>query len=229
MPFTSHTTREAAYEAVAELITSGLEEALAATGKASLLLSGGSTPAPAYKQMIAASLDWSKVQIGLVDERWVDEPDPASNEHLIRHCLSTNPDANPEFIPMKTDAPTAAEAVNAVNAAYEPFNSPDVVVLGMGPDGHTASWFPDSEGLKTAMSRNTKQIVAAINATGCIIAGDHTDRMTVTLPVVIQARHVILLITGAEKRAVLENTSAELPIHICLAACDGETQIVWAP
>lgn len=229
MPFIPYETREEAYIAVAGLITSGLSETLEKHEKASLLLSGGSTPASAYKMMMSAPIDWSDVQIGLVDERWVDEPDPASNGHLIRHCLSVDPDAKPDFIPMKTSVPTATEAVEAVNAMYQPFATPDVVVLGMGPDGHTASWFPDSKGLETALSTETRQLVAAIDATGSIIAGDHTDRMTMTLPVIMRAKHVILLITGAEKRSVLENTSAERPIHTCLAARDGDIQIVWAP
>lgn len=229
MTFTAFKTKADACEAAAAKMLNGLQTALHEHGKATLLLSGGSTPAPAYKRLAVNDLPWHDVTVGLVDERWVDGDSDASNTRLLKESFLDKGAGPASFIAMKTahDTPQAGEA--DVNTAYSVFAAPDVVLLGMGPDGHTASWFPDSVGLARALSDDPSLYAVAIDATDCSVAGNHTDRMTVTLNVVKAAKTVILLITGEEKRAVLEDTEANLPIHRALAARKDDMEVIWAP
>jgi len=220
-------SKEALYDAAFQSIQDGLGEGISGKRK-TLLLSGGSTPAPVYKLLSQSDFIWNEVDVGLVDERWVDNTDPASNEKLVRESLLTGHASEAGFFPMKTDAKTADAAVQHVSAVYERFRSPDVVVLGMGPDGHTASWFPDSVGLDEAMSPDTQLNVAAIDASNAPVAGDHPDRLTITLPLVSNAKRVLLLITGEEKRRVLE-ADTDLPIHKLHRTRPGLVKTLWAP
>lgn len=222
-------TKDALFSAAAETIEAALSESLKDTGKASLLLSGGSTPAPTYKLLSNTSLDWKNVKVGLVDERWVPDTHAASNAKLAKESLLLNAASDAEFIPMFNGAVTAEDGQEALEKAYAPFESPDVVVLGMGPDGHTASWFPESNGLDDAMAEDQSSIVKAIDASGCAVAGDHTDRMTITLPVTVRAKTILLLMNGTSKREVFENASARLPIHALHAVLGRKLQIYWAP
>ena len=224
----AYDNREALYDTAAHLVSDKLQQALL-SGPATLLLSGGSTPSPVYQRLSDDPLDWTRVHVGLVDERWVENDHPASNERLVYETLLTGKAAEALFYPMKTPDADPGLAVPRLNKAYEPFNAPDVVILGMGPDGHTASWFPNATGLKEAMSPDAGERVAAINAAGAPVAGDYPDRMTITFPVVIRAKHVFLLITGDEKRDTLQAESANLPIHNLFDQMPGKIETLWAP
>lgn len=221
-------SKESLYSSASLQIAKSLSHALVRRDTATLLLSGGTTPAPVYSRLSETELDWSRIHVGLVDERWVDASHEASNALLIRTHLLKAKAALAQFTPMKTEHSTAAEAADTVDEAYAEFKSPDVVVLGMGNDGHCASWFPESSNLGDAMSLTTRHTVISISAEGSSVAGKYTDRMTITLPVVKAAKSVLLLITGAEKRRVLEQTSLQLPIHHALSASP-QTEVFWAP
>ncbi len=135
-------TREEALEYSSRFIAGGLATAVEDRGRASLMVSGGRSPGPLFDQLSSTDLPWAQVTVGLVDERWVPLADDFSNESLIRiHLLKAKAGAA-GLIPMKTEASTPHEAVEDRNAAYAPHCAPvDVIVLGMGGDGHTASWF----------------------------------------------------------------------------------------
>ena len=85
----------------------------------------------------------------------------------------------------------------------------DVCVMGMGLDGHTASWFPNSKGLKEALDPNNADSVIAIDARGCPVAGDHPERITLTLSAVMAAKQIILMIPGAGKSDVFEQSAKQ--------------------
>ncbi len=229
MQIQSFESRDAAFDAVAQSTITTLSASVASKGHASILFSGGRTPAPAYRQIASAEIDWSRVSIGLVDDRWVDEPDPASNGYLVRQTVIDAGAGAAKFVPMKTAHGSPFDAEIDLNVAYQPFEAPDVAILGMGPDGHTASWFPGSRGLSEAMSPETPKFVAGIDAKGCPVAGELTDRITVTLPVLVRAKKVILLITGEEKLDVLKASANNLPIHQLFDARDNLIETVWAP
>ena len=211
---------------IAEQLTARMKSSEA---RVRLLLSGGSTPAPAYTNLANKEVIWPRLDVGLVDDRWVDESHSASNAALIRRSFLEAGAHAAQFTPMKTVHHVPADAVSEVNARYERFSDPDIVVLGMGPDGHTASWFPNSRGLARAMSPETREVVASIDATGSDVAGVVPLRMTLTLPPLVRADQVYLLITGDEKKKVLEDAAANLPIHQLIAARDNNMEVFWSP
>ncbi|MAK59533.1 MAG: 6-phosphogluconolactonase [Ponticaulis sp.] len=224
-----YASRDEALMVLAEAIEQGIQNVLLAKPEARILLSGGSTPAPAYRALAARDIDWSSVTIGLVDDRWVPPDHPASNEKLIRENLLAAGASEANFVPMKSPEALPQGSMNEVSAAYEIFMQADVVVLGMGPDGHTASWFPRAKGLDGALSESTTQPVVAIDASGSPVAGDYPLRATVTLPVIKNAKQVILLITGEEKREVWQNAEAGLPIHQAYKVRKNDIRSIWAP
>ena len=91
-------------------------------------------------------------------------------------------------------------------------NFADVVLLGMGPDAHTLSWFAGGKGYDEAVDPIASRIVAAVKAVESDVTGPNTLRMTLTYPAVAQARHVLLLITGADKKHVFETADANTPV-----------------
>lgn len=223
-------TRPEAIAFTSGLVEGALLRALDTSQRASLLLSGGSTPGPAYSRLSRADLDWHRVDVGLVDERWVEPEDPRSNAGLITKTLLQERAAKARFHLMKTADDTPFEGVDGAALAYDAFAAePDVIVLGMGTDGHTASWFPGAEGLDEAMNPEAPYTVAGIDATGAPVAGDMPHRMTLTAKSIANARLAILLITGEDKRAVLENRDANLPIHYAEQILGDRLKEVWAP
>lgn len=207
---------KATFEAdAAHWIKSRLEDALARRANASLFCSGGSTPGPIYEALSEAELDWENMTVGLADERWVDADHKASNGALIKRTLLQNKAQDAHFIPMKTASETAFGAEAELNKAYgKPASVIDVLILGMGPDGHTLSWFADAKGLGAATDPGNPLSVAAIKAPKSDVTGEITERMTLTYPAVANARHILLLLTGDDKRAVFERDAPEHPVHL---------------
>ena len=228
LPFGS---REAATGFATQFIVGGLEKALEGNATASLMVSGGSTPGGVFDALTGEVLDWSRVMIGLVDERWVGPEDAASNERLVRQRLLRGHAGAAGFLPMKTLDAAPDAAVADRSQAYAPHCSPaDVVLLGMGEDGHTASWVPGSAGLAEAL--DSQAAVAPIDATGCPVAGDHTARITLSGQAVANAASAILLIFGEAKKTVFETaltaSAMDKPIRYAIDKLGPRLTVVWA-
>lgn len=226
--------REEASALAAELAARQLHKTLEQAGKASFMASGGSSPGPMYTKLSGMALDWKKVTIGLVDERWVPPDHPASNEKLVRSRLLRGAAAAAEFLPMKTDARSPADAVDERASVYAPHCAPiSCVLLGMGPDGHAASWFPGSDGLSGALDSDSGRIISAIDASGSPVAGEHGLRMTLAAGPVCGAETGILLFFGDDKRVVLEQSlkgdELEFPVRKAIQGLGGRLTIIWAP
>jgi 6-phosphogluconolactonase len=213
--------------ALSASIAGKLREAIDARGEAMLAVSGGSTPKRLFEVLSHEALDWSRVTVTLVDERWVPDTDERSNARLVESLLLQHKAADAEFVPLYVEAPTPeagiAEARARVAALREPF---DVIVLGMGPDGHTASFFPGGDRLREALDPTNTALVLPMRAPG---AGE--PRITFTLPVLLKARSLYLHIQGDDKRAVLaeaEKPGSALPIGSVLRA-DRLLEIYWCP
>jgi 6-phosphogluconolactonase len=215
--------------ALAAHVAEALRGRVARDGTASLAVSGGRTPVAFFEILSGAPIDWSRVSVTLVDERWVPETSERSNAALVRHHLLKGSAAAARFLPLYTGAATPedglAEAAGRVAALPSPFAA---VVLGMGDDGHTASFFPGAETLAAAIDPVTPEALAAVRADA---AGE--PRITFTLPRLVSADMLVLHIEGMTKRAVLERACAggpvdELPIRAILRE-RAPLDVMWCP
>ena len=200
---------------------------------ATLLLSGGSTPGPLYRKLSGAKLDWANINVALVDERWVDTDHAASNERLLRETLLVNEAAQANFVGMKNGHQSPFDGQAGCSARYASLPRPySICLLGMGPDGHTASLFPSAEGLDAAV--DSKQFCAAIRARQSEVTGEYVERMTMTPWSILQSRRLILLFTGAEKWDVYEearqsSVSTKLPVSMFIHQDSVPLEVYWAP
>ncbi len=212
-----------------------LSESISKHGAATLLVSGGTTPAPLYEALSKTDLNWKKIKIALVDERWVDATHSASNEALARRSLLINNAKIAEFIGMKTDAETAAKGQSETEERYARLPQPfSLAILSMGNDGHTASLFPQAEGLEAALDLNNTRLTAAITAKQSEVTGPNTERMTMTLSALMKTERLIILLTGEDKLAVFSAAQkpgpiTEMPIRGLLQQEQVPVELYWAP
>jgi len=210
--------------ALAQAVAEDLRTALAQRGQASLALSGGTTPRRFLQALSRQPLDWANVTVTLVDERWVPEDHDRSNARLVRENLLSNEAATARFLPLYHPAATPDDALADVAASLPA--TLDVAVLGMGGDGHTASFFPGGDRLAEAMDPATAATVLPMRAPG---AGE--PRITLTLPVLRDAGRLYLHIEGGEKRQVLQQAlsgqgpGAQFPMHHVLQALRAPLQV----
>jgi len=200
--------------AAADWIAIALRDAIARRGSAVFMGSGGRTPGPIYETLSNADLAWSNVHIGLCDERWVDRDHPASNGAMMERTLLQNKASAAEYTPMKVLGSDPFSVVEQVNELYMEASLTDVMLLGMGPDAHTLSWFKGGRGYEAAVSEDSTSVVAAVEALESEVTGPNLLRMTLTQPCVAYARNILLLITGADKKAVFESAPDDAPISI---------------
>ncbi|PIQ37444.1 MAG: 6-phosphogluconolactonase [Lysobacterales bacterium CG17_big_fil_post_rev_8_21_14_2_50_64_11] len=228
-----HADAAAWAEAAAAQITQQLHRDLHTQPQALLLLSGGSTPEPVYRALAAQSLDWSRLVVALVDERFVPPDSPGSNGRLLRAVFAHGPAAAATLWPLvDADLPLDACVARGNARIAELGLAPSAVVFGMGEDGHTASLFPGAAGLDAALHASARYV--AIDASGCPVAGDYPQRITLT-PAGWRAAHArFLLIRGERKRAVLQHALVlgEVSLSpVVAAAADGAVplHIHWNP
>lgn len=227
--------RDALFKQLALDCQQHLRAALAEAGEACLLVSGGSTPSPLYETLSYSDLDWRRIHVALVDERWVDVQHDASNEALIYRTLLRNKAADAPFTGMKTAAATAQEGQTETEQIYRSLPQPfTVALLGMGSDGHTASLFPYAQGLSAALADSNDQLTAAITAQQSEVTGVNTERLSLTLYGLLQSRRLIVLLTGEEKLAVFKTAMTqgaveEMPIRALLRQNDVPVELYWAP
>lgn len=209
----SFASRESMAERLAELVALRIKASLHKKGHAYMAVSGGSTPVKLYENLSQQDLDWGAVCTVLADERWVDTYHEASNERLIKETFQRNKASELEVIGLKENTPTPRAAIKAVDEKLSHLpDMLDVAVLGMGTDGHTASWFPYSEGLDEALSLDAG-CVAAISAKRSDVTGPNTDRITLTFTMIEKAELIILMMNGTEKRMAFEWVVEQGPIE----------------
>lgn len=186
-----------ASRALAQAIALDLASAIGARGAATLVLSGGNSPVPMFAALCDAPLDWSRVTVTLADERQVPPDSPLSNQRLVREHLLVGNAARANFVPL--DESGAADGIE------RPF---DVVVLGMGLDGHIASLFPTAR----PSSDDTPSILAV--TPDPLPSAAPVARWTWSLGALAGAHHIYLQQHGDAKRVVFDRAlaSGEWPI-----------------
>jgi 6-phosphogluconolactonase len=215
---------------LAATVAERLTEACKARGQAVLAVSGGTTPARFFKALSHKKLPWDRITVTLVDERFVPPSSDRSNQKLVSQTLLQNEAAKANFVGLYNDAPDAEEGAKIAAEAIAKLGQPfDAVILGMGGDGHTASFFPGGDRLTDAISPEQPALVLPMRAEG---AGE--PRLTLTLPVIVKARFVALHIEGAGKKTVLEaalgdGETTDMPIRAVLRHEPIELEIFWAP
>lgn len=201
---------------LADDIAARLRQAVAARGEALLCVSGGKSPVALFEALQARELPWPKLTVSLVDERCVPSDHPDSNARMVRLHLLQGAAAQARFVPWiapptggATSDPIVPEvAATRANAAMAELSAPDVLVLGMGADGHTASWFPNSPGLARALDLATPERVCAVRLPDPPPQPNH-PRLTMTLAQVLRARCIVLPVQGADKLATLARVARD--------------------
>lgn len=217
-------------ESLAATIADNLRTALAARGIASLVLSGGNTPKRFLQALSLQLLPWKNVVVTLVDERWVPESQERSNARLLRENLLRGVAAEARFLPLYRDTPEPEQALLEVERDLAGLPLPfDALVLGMGNDGHTASFFPGGDHLAEALDPATPTRVLPMRAPD---AGE--PRITLTLPTILAARHLYLHIEGAAKQRVFEDAvtatgaGASYPVRSVLQHATSPLQVFYS-
>jgi 6-phosphogluconolactonase len=222
--------REALAEVLAQAVATNLDEAATTRATAILALSGGTTPALFMRRLAAKRIKWSNVVVTLCDERWVPPTHVRSNARLVRENLLQGPAAAARFEPLYVDVVDPESALESITRRIDALASPfDVAVLGLGLDGHTASWFPGGDRLAQALDPNAKASVLPMRAPD---AGE--PRITLTLPVIAAARHLYLQIEGADKQDVFgrimrgEGAMAASPLRTLIQHAVTPLEVYWS-
>jgi 6-phosphogluconolactonase len=219
--------RAALAQTLAKTISSHLDEAIAQRGAAFLAVSGGTTPALFFAVLSKQKIDWDKVVVTLIDERFVPASSPRSNAGLVMANLLQNEAAPARFVPLYRDDADIDHAAQSDDVELRSLPWPlDVAVLGMGMDGHTASFFPDASDLETLLDPESKRIVLPVHAPS---AGE--PRLTLAAARIVEARFIALHIEGADKRSAFEAAAqeGEKPIGAVIGMARRPVEVFWAP
>ena len=218
-------------QALAQDIATRLQAAIQARGQAFLCVSGGQSPIVLFQALRVLPLAWPQITVGLVDERCVPHNHDHSNAHLVRQHLLQDLAAQARFVPLIADSgdesrggagqggagqmPSPQVAARAATTTMRGLGSADVLVLGMGTDGHTASLFPEAINLPVALDPTQSPACVAIELAHPPANAPHA-RVSQNLSMLLTARHIVLPVTGADKGAVLDRAllspSLALPI-----------------
>lgn len=197
--------------ALADDIAAQLGQAIAARGVALIAVSGGSSPKPLFERLARMALPWTQVVITQVDERWLPPEHPDSNARLIREHLLRDAAAAARFVPLKNAAGSPQAGQSACEAQLSALPLPfDLVLLGMGEDGHTASLFPQAPELVTALCEEGPLCVA-VGAPRPPQAP--YPRMSLSLAGLRASRRLVLPLHGEAKLAVLREAQNAGPVE----------------
>lgn len=213
---------------LADAVAERLESALKTKERASLAVSGGSTPKPFFEKLREKPLDWSRVDITLADERWVPTDSTDSNERLLRETLLQDAASEARFISLKQrhDSANAGQPL-AEEALADMIWPLDVLVLGMGNDGHTASLFPDAPEIDRALEESLPDRCMALHP-----ASQPQPRLSLTRSALAGAEWIALHLRGQDKMDTLQraiadmNAVREMPIRAFLSA---GVSLYWSP
>ncbi len=223
----SFSSRGSLDQTLCDDICTVLSAAVTARGEASLVLPGGSTPRGLLSLLAISELDWSRITVLLSDERWLPADHVDSNERQLRELLLTAGAAEARFLPLRSDVSSVEAGAEVADAELSAIPRFDCVVLGMGTDGHTASLFPDSAQLSDGLALNGRHSCIAVQT-----PSSPYERLTLTLPRLLNCEQLILHICGEDKRSVLSDALFAVkppPVARLFGAGDCRKTVYWAP
>lgn len=221
LEFVEYPDREILALSLASRIAGEVAQHLRIGPSASLCVPGGTTPAAVFDALSGADLDWSRVNVLLNDERWVDGANPRSNSRLLHRHLLRDRAAAANYIDLYTGAPRPEDAAESLSEQLRPLLPLSVLLLGMGADMHTASLFPGAPETALALAPDAP-LVMAVNSVG------NEPRISLTAPALQQAIQTHLLITGADKRDALKRAQNLDPTDAPIRAFLGDITVHWA-
>ncbi|WNC70470.1 6-phosphogluconolactonase [Thalassotalea psychrophila] len=212
----------------AQRIAKQLTTAISDKGYASIAFSGGSTPKGLFNELSNKNIDWSNVTITLVDDRWVDTASKDSNDRLLRENLLQNYAAKATFFSLKQAENLSEQYLANITEQASRFTPLDVVILGMGEDGHTASIFPCSAQVHQGLDELADPALIKVVPTTAPY-----ERVTFNYAAIIQASHLYLHVVGQSKQDVISQALADddataMPIRAFLQNKDKTCNIFWA-
>lgn len=225
-----HATQQALVDTLSRSIADDLDRALLLANRATLVLAGGRTSPPVFRKLAAQSRNWSRVTVAPSDERWVPEGHPDHNLTQMRAAFA-GADAI-RWLPLVP--PDAAGPVDAAFAETNLAAHPevfDLAMVGMGVDGHFASLFPGATTLSTGLDLHQTRNTIDILPDPMPAAGPH-PRISITLSRLLRSDRLLLVITGADKLAVLERAQGgetSLPVASLLATHHPAGEVHWSP
>lgn len=223
LQFNSYTNFAELTDALVAEWLNAIDQAISKRLPSSFALAGGSTPAPVYRQLdrLLSTRDTCQIKLIATDERWVDDSDAQSNEGLFKQCLPLTYGKQWKLISLKNAARSPEVAIEAISdrLSQQIPSSLNAVLLGMGADGHIASLFP---GAPTQHDD--------LNCLAAVHPQTRQSRISLSLPRLLQTEKIWLVITGAEKRKVLETANAsDLPIAALLREARCNIEVFWCP
>lgn len=207
-------------------ISKNVETCLANHNACSIAVAGGNTPKPFFKQLSQTPLPWDRIKITLTDERWVSRKHADSNEKMLKEHLLVGLAEKSHFVSIKNKEMTPELGQSLCELTLQKSISPlNIVVLGMGEDGHFASIFPNMENTDRLLNSYQPRLCMPANPKG------QPPRMSLTLSYLKSADHVYLLITGESKKRIisdaLENKLDEGQFPICTLIKETDLQVYW--
>lgn len=225
-------SRDVMADQLADAVSKKLTEAVEERGRASLSVGGGRFPKPFFRKLAQRQVPWAKVTVVLGDERWVSPDDEASNEKLVRENLLQGPAAAAKFVGLKTAHNEAELGLSEIESRLRelpPFI--DVIVVGMGEDGHTASLFPSASESELAQALNPANAEQAALMHPTV---SDVPRITLTLPRLKASRWLVVAAPGAGKLKTFEaamqgDDILSMPVRALLQQVEVPVEFWWAP
>ena len=225
-----YSSKEALFVELREKIVEAIKGRLREQERFVLGLSGGRTPGPLLAALSKEELEWERVDVHLVDERWTSLGSEASNEKMVRGIFMQNQAAAASLVGLPDRDLSTREAVRShhrrIGGERLRF---DLIILGMGEDGHVASLFPGDPDSELALARKNREIYCATRApSGC------RDRVSLTYEGILDSGSLCLLSTGDVKRnlysrKVSQDRSNWLPVHYLIQQREVPLNVYWAP
>ncbi|MEH6345292.1 MAG: 6-phosphogluconolactonase [Bermanella sp.] len=215
---------------LSHVLAEDIDQVLSKKAVCNIAVAGGNTPKALYELLSKLPIPWEKVQVTLSDERWVDVKHNDSNEKMVRTELLINHAKKSRFIPLKNAKHSPSDAIALCDTNLK-HNMPtlDVVVLGMGDDGHFASVFPNIENLQVLLD------LQQIRACQAVCPPGKDPRMSLTLAYLLTARKIYLLIFGQRKKNIISSVSlgnslsASYPVAALINQQVCPVEVYWSP